>query len=332
MLSPDMNQETETNELHWLMGVIHSINVGIVVIDRDYNIKLWNEFMVNRSGKRADTVMGNNIFKLFPEIPQQWFTRKIESVHTLANRAFTTWEQRPYLFKFRNYTPITGSTEFMYQNITFLPLLGVNGKIQKVAIVIYDVTDAAVGKNKLQQANAELATLSRTDRLTQLNNRGYWEECLANEFERFKRAGQPTALIMFDIDHFKKVNDTFGHQAGDEVIRQTSETLRRTIRKTDIAGRYGGEEFGVILINTPADKALLLAERLRKRIEAQLVRYESLKIQFTISLGIAELNDKISDYPTWLAQSDQALYYSKKNGRNQSTLYTKSEVDLKSVG
>ena len=327
-----MAQDSVSDELHWLMGVIHYINVGLVVIDRDYNIKLWNSFMVNRSGKRADAVMGNNLLKLFPEIPEKWFKRKIESVHTLANRAFTTWEQRPYLFKFRNYRPITGATEFMYQNITFLPLLGVDGQIQNVAIVLYDVTEAAMGKKKLQQANEELAALSRTDRLTQLNNRGYWEECLSNEYERFKRTGQPTTLIMFDIDHFKKVNDTFGHQAGDEVIRQTSQTLRRTIRKTDIAGRYGGEEFAVILVDTHAENAMLLAERLRKRIEALLVRYESLKIQFTISLGVAELNDSIDDYKAWLEQGDLALYHSKKHGRNQSTLFSKKVIDLKSVG
>ena len=327
-----MQEEIESNELHWLMGVIHNINVGLVVIDHDYKVKLWNNFMVNRSGKRADAVMGNNLLKLFPEIPEKWFKRKIESVYTLANRAFTTWEQRPYLFKFRNYRPITDSTEYMYQNITFLPLLGVNGQIQNVAIVIYDVTDAAMGKEKLQQANQELANLSRTDRLTQLNNRGYWEECLTNEFERFKRTGQTATLMMFDIDHFKKVNDTFGHQAGDEVIRQTSQTLRRTIRKTDIAGRYGGEEFTVILVDTAADNAMLLAERLRKRIEASLVRYENLKIQFTISLGIAEINESIPEYKAWLEQSDLALYHSKKNGRNQSTLYTPEVLNLKSVG
>ncbi len=327
-----MQYDHDSNELHWLMGVVHSINVGIVVIDRNFTIKLWNEFMVNRSGMRADIAMGKNIFQLFPEIPDAWFKRKVESVYTLASRAFTTWEQRPYLFKFKNYRPISGSTEFMYQNITFLPLLGIDGQIQNIGIVVYDVTEAAIGKRKLQHANEELANLSRTDALTKLNNRGYWEECLENEFDRFKRTGQATSLVMFDIDHFKKVNDTFGHQAGDEVIRQASHTLRRTIRKTDIAGRYGGEEFGVILVDTPAENAMLLAERLRKRIEALTVRHENLKMQFTISLGVSELNKTIGSYKNWLEQGDSALYFSKEHGRNQSTLYTNEISELKSVG
>lgn len=316
-----------------MMGVLHSINVGIVVIDRNYKITLWNDFMVNRSGKRADAAMGKNILELFEEIPTNWFTRKVESVFTLGNRAFTTWEQRPYLMKFKNHRPITGMAEYMYQNITFIPLVGVDGNINHVGIVIYDVTDMAVGKQALESANSELERLSRTDRLTDLYNRGYWEESLEHEFERYKRTGQKATLVMFDIDHFKNVNDTFGHQAGDEVIRQTSRTLRRTIRKTDIAGRYGGEEFGVILVDTDSENAFILAERLRNRIEALVVTHEKQKIRYTISLGLSQLDETIADYKHWLERADQSLYYSKEHGRNQSTLYSGELVKtLKSAG
>jgi len=328
-----MSEQDDLEELHWLMGVTHNINVGLVVIDVDYNIKLWNNFMVNRSGKRADVAMGANIFDLFPEVSSSWFIRKVESVITLANRAFTTWEQRPYLFKFKNYRPITGTAEFMYQNITFLPLKGIDGKINNIAIVIYDVTEAAVGKEALKEANKELARLSQTDRLSGLHNRGHWEECLEAEYERYKRTGQTISLIMLDIDHFKDVNDTYGHLAGDEVIRQTSKTVRRTIRKTDVAGRYGGEEFGVILVDTPSENAMIFTERLRKRIEALTVKYDDHVIKFKISIGIAELDKEVTGYKEWLERADKALYYSKENGRNQSTLYDKEKIDdLKDVG
>src|SRR5690606_25742057 len=140
----------------------------------------------------------------------------------LKNRAFTTWEQRPYLMQFKNYRPITGTEEFMYPNITISPLVPANGEVNNVCIIIYDVTDIASNKKALERANIELAKLSRTDRLTQLNNRGYWEECLIKEFNRYQRYHHTCSLIMFDIDHFKKVNDTYGHQAGDEVIRTVS--------------------------------------------------------------------------------------------------------------
>ena len=127
---------------------------------------------------------------------------------------------------------------------------------------------------------------------------------------------------MFDIDHFKKVNDTYGHQAGDEVIRQTSSTLRNSIRTTDVAGRYGGEEFGVILIDTNAEQSQYLAERLRKKIAALTVGFEQHEIKFTISLGIAEVDAAMSDHAAWINASDQALYQAKHGGRNQSVIYT----------
>ena len=174
---------------------------------------------------------------------------------------------------------------------------------------------------ELEAANNELQKLSRTDRLTRLNNRGYWEECLQREFMRVKRTRQPATLVMFDIDHFKKVNDTYGHQAGDEVIRQTAAILRESVRETDVAGRYGGEEFGVILIDTSAGNAKIFAERLRERIEALTVEYDDMKINFTISLGIAGIGENTESYKQWLECSDQALYQSKESGRNQVTVY-----------
>ncbi len=317
-----MNSVSDLGELHWMMGMLHSINAGLIVIDREYKVLVWNEFMANQSSMMSEQVMGKSILSLFDDLPQEWFKRKVNSVFDLETRAFTTWEQRNYLFRFKNYRPITGLSEFMYQNITFLPLTSVNGSIKHVGIIVYDVTDVAINKQELESANAVLESLSRTDRLTELNNRGYWEECLENEFLRYKRTKQTATVIIFDIDHFKLVNDTYGHQAGDEVIRQASKILRRSIRKTDIAGRYGGEEFVIILVDTPEDKAFILADRIRKRIEALTVTYENLNIKFTISLGISEVKAQVNNYMKWLEHADQALYYAKENGRNRTIIYT----------
>lgn len=315
------------NELHWMMRMVDSINVGLVVVDMDYKIQVWNEFMENRSGYTATKVMNNVIYELFQEIPEQWFKNKVMSVSMLGNQSFTIWEQNPYLFKFKNYRPITGAVEYMYQNTTFIPLSSPNGDINQIGIIVYDVTDMAVSKLELETSNAELEKLSRTDRLTQLNNRGYWEECLSKEFLRVKRTGQIASLIIFDIDHFKKVNDTYGHMAGDEVIRQTAAVLRSGIRDTDIPGRYGGEEFVLILIDTDPDKAYILAERLRKKIESLTVKYEDMEIKYTVSMGISEASGDSGDYMKWLECADSALYISKESGRNQTTVYDEKKSD-----
>ncbi|WP_455210477.1 diguanylate cyclase [Kaarinaea lacus] len=319
----------DIKELHWMMDMFQSIDVGVVVVDRLYTVQVWNRFMENHSGVRSSSIIGHSLFEKLPHIPVDWFKRKAESVFLLKSRAFSTWEQRPYIFKFKNYRPITSPAEHMYQNITYIPLLSPNGEVNQIGIIIYDVTDIATNKSELQLANAKLQSLSRTDRLTQLYNRGYWEDCLIKEFARHRRTQEPCSLIMFDIDHFKKVNDTYGHQAGDEVIRTTAQAVRDKVRTTDIAGRYGGEEFGIILIDTKSEGALLLAQRLRQHIESILVQHDGMDIRYTVSLGISEIDEEVRDYKQWLERADQALYAAKESGRNQAIIYQpKSEPTL----
>jgi len=311
----------DIHELHWLMDMLQSIDVGLVVLDQNYNVQVWNNFMENHSGLSSAQSLGNNLLELFPEISPEWFLRKAKSVFMLKCQSFSNWEQRPYLFKFKNYRPITGTTEFMYQDITFIPLISTSGEVTQLGIMIYDVTNTAINKRELEKANRELERLSRTDGLTKLNNRAYWEDCLHNEFLRCKRTGRDTSVIMFDIDHFKKVNDTYGHQAGDEVIRVVSRLLMETIRTTDIAGRYGGEEFGTLLIETNKENSLVVAERLRKKIESTAVVHDNVEINFTVSLGIAEFSPDLENHTQWLEMADKALYESKESGRNNSTIF-----------
>ncbi|ANF27097.1 MULTISPECIES: sensor domain-containing diguanylate cyclase [Stutzerimonas] len=315
---PDSN---DLSELHWLLAIVQSIDVGVVVLDREYRIDVWNTFMENRSGRLPEEARKKTFFELFPEVDEQWFRRKVENVATLGTPSFTIWEQRPYLLRFKNYQPITGLEDFMYQNTTLMPLKALNGSIEQVCLIIYDVTDVATNRRQLQAANQELQRLSSTDRLTGLFNRGHWEEMLRQDYARHRRYERNAALVMFDIDHFKKINDSYGHQAGDAVIQQTAELVRQSTRDADIAGRYGGEEFVVLLPDTDSEGAVTFAERLRQSIEAHEVVHEGRSIRFTVSLGIADLSEPTNGYAQLIERADIALYSSKASGRNQVTLY-----------
>uniref|UniRef100_UPI0001BE6570 Diguanylate cyclase n=1 Tax=Marinobacter nauticus (strain ATCC 700491 / DSM 11845 / VT8) TaxID=351348 RepID=UPI0001BE6570 len=163
----------------------------------------------------------------------------------------------------------------------------------------------------------QLAKLSMTDRLTGLLNRGTWENLVDAEYERFRRYGQATSLVMFDIDHFKPVNDTYGHLAGDEVIRHTADVTRNNIRQSDSAGRYGGEEFGIILPETDAESARVICERIREAIEKSTVSTSAGDIQYTVSMGIAQLTETPENYMQWMQKADEALYKAKESGRNK---------------
>lgn len=314
------NDDAEMGSLHLIMQLLQTVDAGLILLNESLEIQLWNSFMENHSGIRTNEARGVELFSLFPKLPQKWLRRKIDSVFKLQSRSYSTWEQQPHLFEFKSIRPLTGKVERMYQNVTLIPLIGLNRTVSQVCILIYDVTDIAVNKLELQNANNALEKLSRTDRLTGLYNRGHWEELLVQEYRRCSRNGRVSSLLMFDIDHFKKVNDTYGHQAGDAVICALADVLRHTQRDTDIAGRYGGEEFVVILPDTNAQQAYAFAERLRKCIETTIVKFENQSLSFQVSIGVCQLEESIDNAQAWLSLSDQALYQSKNNGRNRTTV------------
>ncbi|ALO35402.1 diguanylate cyclase [Colwellia sp. MT41] len=316
-------EKSQLHELHWIMEMLHNIDVGLVVLDKEFTIQIFNGFMENHSGLFPREVKGKLIFDLFPEIPREWFTRKAESVFLLKNKAFTIWEQRPYLFKFDSYRPVTGSEEFMYQNTTFIPLLSATGEVSHLCLIVYDVTDTAVHKLSLKKANAELALLSQTDGLTQLFNRSHWEQCLLAEHKRWSRSQNPSSLVMIDIDHFKNINDSYGHVVGDKVIRHISGLIRHHVRETDVCGRYGGEEFAILLSDTNLENAFIFAERLRKEVSEAIVTYNDINVKYTISMGIAEVDESIETHEVWIECADAALYRSKETGRNKTSLHPK---------
>ncbi|RTR40531.1 diguanylate cyclase [Shewanella canadensis] len=319
--------QSAMNELHWLIDMVQTIEVGLVVLDRNFDIQLWNGFMENHSGVSPNSIKGSNLFEQFDYLPASWLKQKMESVFLLKNRAFISWEQRPYVFKFKNYRPITGRADFMYQNVTLLPLSSLTGQITHISMIVYDVTDVAINKLQLKAANERLEHLSQTDGLTQLHNRRHWQMCMQKEFDRHSRYGDKTSLVMFDIDHFKKINDNYGHLAGDKVIQHISHLLKQSLRETDCAGRYGGEEFSVVLAHTCAKDALNFANRLRKKIEQSELVFEEESIKVTVSMGISDINDQLENSGQWLAYADRALYQAKESGRNNCVIYDQDSAE-----
>jgi diguanylate cyclase len=198
-----------------------------------------------------------------------------------------------------------------------------SGNIARLGIVpllmIYPVMVALTAyrlAQRVRDQNRLLSALSRTDGLTQLLNRQAWEQAAAAEVSRCRRGGGPASLLMLDIDHFKAINDRHGHPAGDAVLRGVAQILRDTLREEDLPGRYGGEEFGVVLPNTSAAGAAVAAERVRARIEAAVLERRA-GIRATASIGFAELGPQDADCAAWIARADRALYAAKAAGRNR---------------
>jgi len=169
---------------------------------------------------------------------------------------------------------------------------------------------------ELEKNNQELQQLASFDPLSGLLNRRTLFRRLEVEIERSLRINLPLTGIMADIDHFKRVNDNYGHQCGDKVIRKIGASLHKTLRKYDYAGRYGGEEFFVIFPNTNLEKALTIAERFRREIEETRFSCAKESLNLTISIGIAQFHPGESP-DDWVARADVAMYRAKQLGRNQ---------------
>jgi diguanylate cyclase (GGDEF)-like protein len=176
---------------------------------------------------------------------------------------------------------------------------------------------------QLETANIALDKMTLTDGLTQISNRRAFDTCIEQEFNDAKENGTPVSLIMIDIDHFKNFNDTYGHQMGDEVIKNVAQILRTlATRPKDIAFRYGGEEFAVVLSATDRSGAVTVAEKIRATIEATRMQINNTSCSVTISAGISIVNSKIANTPVqdvedFIRIADSQLYEAKSNGRNR---------------
>ncbi len=197
-----------------------------------------------------------------------------------------------------------------HEEMSITPVFDEGGAIRNFIAVKQDITL----RKEQERALLHLATI---DFLTGLPNRRYFLERLEQELARVKRFGTPAALLALDIDHFKRINDTWGHSAGDEVLRHFGKLIEESMRRTDFAGRMGGEEFAVFLTETSAQNASVLAQRLLEKVAAHPVEVPGGAIRFTVSIGLSVIRPTDYDPQEALLRADAALYRAKSMGRNR---------------
>lgn len=180
---------------------------------------------------------------------------------------------------------------------------------------------AALDVTERKRAEARLQELAKTDPLTGLANRRSFVEMVGEEIARCRRHDLPGAMLLLDIDHFKRVNDTYGHEAGDEVIRAVASSLRRLLRDEDVVGRYGGEEFAVFLPNAASSTAFRIADRVRIALAEEPIPIADGSITITVSVGLAAAIADELDERRLVREADQALYAAKRGGRNRTIAY-----------
>lgn len=189
------------------------------------------------------------------------------------------------------------------------PLLD-NGKEPAYSLIMRDITER-------REASEQHRLATACDHLTGITNRRAFFEAADREIARRKKSPRPLSLVLFDADHFKAVNDTYGHPAGDAVLCHLAKLLTSTFRQVDVVARVGGEEFAVLLPSTDSQTALKIANRLRENVESSVVEVDGVKIRCTVSAGVASMDDGIGNLDALMKMADKALYLAKASGRNR---------------
>jgi diguanylate cyclase (GGDEF)-like protein len=293
-----------------LNQIFDSINIGLVILDRDLNVQKWNRWMEVHSGIAADKIVGSQVLETFPNLSNPNFKRSCKSVFSFGNFCFFSQKLHHYLFPFKSISYFDSAFEFMQQSCAMGPLRDENNVIQNLFIYVHDVTEVAVYEQKLLEMNMK-------DGLTGVFNRRFMEAKLEEECKRSMRYGCHFSVIMFDIDYFKKVNDGYGHQCGDLILKLISSRIAGIVRDVDYLARYGGEEFCCLLPETDINAALQVAERFRVSVMELESDFEGATVKVTISLGVAALNEKVCSPELLLKKADEALYRAKREGRNR---------------
>ncbi len=289
--------EAALADAHRFREALDNVPAYVYIKDLQRRYTYGNKLTLSLFGRTAETIQGATDADFFPAAA----AKRLQEIDRRVFSGESTAEEIQ--------VPDSGSGARVYWEVKS-PILH-NGTIGGLVCIATDITRHKELERKLEEQ-------AHTDSLTQLPNRSYFFEMARKEFARSKRHNKPLSIAMIDLDRFKSINDTYGHEMGDSVLRAVAAVCRKTLRESDLIGRIGGEEFAVLWPETNAAQVRDAAERLRKAIDESTVPMDrGPPVHFTASLGIATLSEADVNLDVFLNRADKALYEAKRAGRNK---------------
>jgi len=290
---------------------------GYAIFDADDHLLYCNRAYAQILGFDADMLIGRTFLDIISLCYNsgKGFKTDAEDLDVLLARVSMQWRSNNYrLFEMQT----NDERWFLFSEI--------KNEHGEVLIQTKQVTEQKVLEQKLLESRDNLRQLALTDELTGVANRRCFVESVEAELHRCRRHNYQVAYMILDLDHFKGINDSFGHQAGDLVLQHVAKLVKKMLRDYDIFGRIGGEEFAVFLGQTQMEEVLIVAERIREAIADNPMCHKGMCIMLTTSIGITLCNSAEHAYLDLYSQADQALYQAKANGRNLCQFYPGHEI------
>lgn len=301
-------------------AVLDSLHDGVYMVDRGRRIIFWNATAERLSGYAADRVLGQRCADGLLE------HCNAEGMRLCGNHCPLTAVMRDGKSTQAHVFMRHADGHRVPVHVRGVPVFDRHGGIIGALELFSDDTDRTNAMEKLEKLERE----ALIDDLTGLANRRYYNRVIEARLAEFRRYGDSMSLMMVDIDHFKKFNDTYGHDTGDRVLQLVARTLSHASRSHDTVTRWGGEEFAVVSDHAEPDQVISVAERLRSLVEASVLVHEGRELHVTISIGVAFMCSD-DDAETLAARADRALYMSKAGGRNRVTVVDEAHRPLQAA-
>jgi diguanylate cyclase (GGDEF)-like protein/PAS domain S-box-containing protein len=307
----------------WLNAIMTNIaDYALVTLDKSGRVQSWNESIGRVTGFDAAGIEGKPYALLYPAgatTPEQQLDRLREADENgwTLDEGLRCRADGSQFWGSSMISPLADRADME------TPVEHLADDEPAYCMIVRDISDKRDASENLRRA-------SYCDHLTGLANRRAFFEAAELELMRRKKAARPVSLIMLDADNFKAINDTWGHPAGDAVLRQLAATIKTVCRQVDVVARIGGEEFAVILPSVDLANAMAVAERLRLQMQASPTRHEQHFIDCTVSIGVAVMDDSLGGFDALMKRADQALYAAKRGGRNRVTRWDADMLESRS--
>jgi diguanylate cyclase (GGDEF) domain len=308
--------------INLLLEVLNEVNEGIVIIDEDHKISLWNKFMEESTGLHKGDVINSDLFTVLPNLNVNYFKRTLDHIFSHGAKMFFSAAMHSGIIENREYLNLKISRLESYnRGYLLLEFIDVTSQFMQINTLKSHVRELCDANKELKKKSRTIRKLAYYDHLTGVANRTLFYELAEKSLYHAERNNSILGLLFIDVNKFKSINDTYGHEAGDQVLVQVASILKKATRKNDVVARHGGDEFLILLqdIKTLKEHEIVVSRILNSK--GSSVKYDEHEINISLSIGASFYPNDGNGIDQLIMAADRAMYVAKNMGGSSNFYY-----------